>query len=282
MQNLDNLRYSAVLMTGATSGIGHTLILTLFNLTQNVCFCNLSRRVLDELTINQGKVNGHEVTSLSCDLSDAKQIEKALDSFHNLLKNKEKFPGRILVINNSGYGVYGEFTESNGGFDEQIHMLDVNAKAPAQITLGVLDLLKERGGDIVNISSLAAFQPMPYFAMYAASKAFVSSWSLALGEELKRYDIRVLTVCPGPTATQFHLRAGFKERPLKRDFGLSVEVVSDFIISALAKRRSGLIVPGFLFKCISVIAQLLPMSWSTRVAGWSMRRLRLQKISKGR
>src|SRR5690606_7363430 len=100
-----------------------------------------------------------------------------------------------------GFGGYG--TVETVGLHHQLSMVDLNVKAVIHLTALLLPDLRQRGGDIVNVGSTAAFQPTPYLATYGATKAFVFNWSLALGEELRGSGVRVLCLCPGPTESNF-------------------------------------------------------------------------------
>ena len=118
--------------------------------------------------------------------------------------------GAIILINNSGFGDYGPMDLLDR--DKQLNMMDLNMRAPVDLTLRLLPQLKERGGAVVNIASTAAFQPTPFMATYGSTKAFVLHWTLALTEDLKRTGVRVLAVCPGPTRSNFFRAAGLRVR----------------------------------------------------------------------
>lgn len=108
---------------------------------------------------------------------------------------------KTLLINNAGAGDYGEFSE--GSWDRIRTLLRLNVESLTRLCHAMIPGLKRNGGDIINISSLAALLPIPDFAVYAATKAYVSSLSEALRLELKEHGIRVLAVCPGPVSTGF-------------------------------------------------------------------------------
>jgi len=122
-----------------------------------------------------------------------------------LNKISEKKPD--LIINNAGVGLYGETLKHS--IDEQLEIIEVNVNALVEITLHSAKTLIDAGktGTILNISSAACFFPYPTFNIYAASKGFVTSFSLALDRELKGTGVRVLCACPGQIATNFRNRA---------------------------------------------------------------------------
>lgn len=114
----------------------------------------------------------------------------------------EELPaGKTLLINNAGLGDYGEYQSSSPERNHQ--MLHVNVLAVAELTRAVLPRLVEQGGGIINIASLAADLFIPDFAIYAASKAFVASFTEAIRLEVRKAGVPVLAVCPGPVHTGF-------------------------------------------------------------------------------
>ena len=120
--------------------------------------------------------------------------------------------GKILLINNSGFGDYGKFDQLDN--DKQLNMLDLNIRAVVDLTQRLMPKLLERGGVVLNVASTAAFQPTPYLATYGATKAFVLNWSLAINEDLRGTGVRAIAVCPGPTRSNFFQRAGFETPPM--------------------------------------------------------------------
>jgi short-subunit dehydrogenase len=112
----------------------------------------------------------------------------------------EEKPEIEFLVNNAGLGKYGPFAEL--GLDEQVQMLDLNVTALTWLTRAAIPYMKP-GASIIQVASAAAFSPSPYFAVYAATKSFVVSFSDALGYELRDHGIRVVAVCPGPVETEF-------------------------------------------------------------------------------
>lgn len=174
------------LITGATSGIGKALA---DDLEKKGFSLILTGR-------NREKLTGH---NLALDLSNEKQRKELIKIIQREVPD--------LIINNAGFGLYGLSCELS--VEEQLQMIEVNAKAPIEIALESAKALlrAERPGIIVNISSAAAFFNYPLFNTYAASKACLLRFSLALDAELKKKGIRVLCACPGPIVTDFRRRA---------------------------------------------------------------------------
>ncbi|MCF6342706.1 MAG: SDR family NAD(P)-dependent oxidoreductase [Bacteroidales bacterium] len=125
-------------------------------------------------------------------------------------KTKELNINFEIIINNAGFGIYGEFIDSDIAQNEM--MLNLNILSLTKICkLFGEDLVRQGYGQIVNIASTAAFQPVPYLAAYAASKSYVLHFSEALAYELKPKNIFVTAICPGATASEFGQVAGFGE-----------------------------------------------------------------------
>lgn len=110
-----------------------------------------------------------------------------------------------MLVNNAGVGVYGEFIDTD--LDAELAMLRLNVEAPTVLAKRFLPQLVERGGRILNISSIAAFPPGPFLAVYYASKAYLLAWSEGIAEELAGCGVRVTAYCPGPTRTHFQQAA---------------------------------------------------------------------------
>ena len=140
--------------------------------------------------------------------------------------------GGILLVNNSGFGLYGPFPEPAIG--HQLEMVDLNVRAVLHLTGALLPALKARGGAIVTVASTAAFQPTPYLAAYGATKAFVLHWSLALNEELRGTGVRALAVCPGPRRPSSSGARAFEKGDRPRILGETSEQVALATLRALA------------------------------------------------
>jgi short-subunit dehydrogenase len=182
--------------------------------------------------------------------------------------------GRILLINNSGFGIYGRYPEP--GTTQQLEMVDVNVRAVLQMTGALLPDLRARGGAIVTIASTASFQPTPYLATYGATKAFVLHWSLALNEELRGTGVRTLAVCPGPTSTDFFERAGLTREAVPSMFGETSEKVVLASLRALAAGRS-MVVSGWKNKLMTAFVTKFPKPLVSRLAGIALAHYRMKR-----
>src|SRR5262249_10709567 len=111
-----------------------------------------------------------------------------------------------LLVNNAGTATGGDFVGAH--VEEEVGEIRLNVEAAVKLTHAVLrSMVKRKRGAIINVASVVAFQPFPHFAVYAATKAFVLSWSEALAEEVKGTGVRVLALCPGSVATDMEMFA---------------------------------------------------------------------------
>jgi len=230
--------------------------------------CNLSRRTPD---IN---IIGLNLNHLSCDLSHPAEIARAAGDVTTWLAQVAP-TGRVLLINNSGFGAYGRFPEPN--LEHQLELIDVNIRGLVDLTGRLLPVLKARGGAILNVASTAAFQPTPYMATYGASKAFVLHWSLALNEELRGTGVRSLAVCPGPTTTNFSQRAGLQSGSVSPALSMTSEEVVELALSALGSGRSQL-VTGWKNKVTAFVGSKLPKPFVARAAAKVLARYQPKQV----
>jgi len=248
--------FSTVIVTGGSSGIGKSFIELMAKLNPGLQFCNLSRR---EPSV---KITGLRLNHFPCDMSRAPDIARAAAAIEGFLAQAVP-SGRVLLINNSGFGAYGRFPEPN--LEHQLELIDVNIRGLVNLTGRLLPLLRARGGAILNVASTAAFQPTPYMATYGASKAFVLHWSLALNAELRGSGVSALAVCPGPTTTDFSKRAGMNSNFNVSSLTMTCEPVVMAALRALAAGRSQ-VVTGWKNKVTAFIGSKLPKPLIARLA----------------
>lgn len=265
-------RVSVVIITGGSSGIGSALIKAIYKLSDRLVVCNLSRKKPEFFT-------GDRLHHFPLDLCDADGLATVAADLEGFLAGAPA--GEVVLINNSGFGDYGPIDTLE--VEKQVGMMDLNMRAVVDLTLRLLPCLKDRGGSVVNIASTAAFQPIPGMATYAATKAFVLHWTLALAEDLKDGGVRALAVCPGPTRSNFFRAAGFASPPLEgglnRWLDMSAETVAEMTLKALANNRR-LVVTGWKNRLITCLSAVLPKLIAARVAGAAMERLRLEQYRK--
>lgn len=177
-----------------------------------------------------------------------------------------------LLINNAGFGAAGSFADHDPARDAE--MIQLNVGAVVELAHAFLPaMLQRRRGGILNVASLAGFQPMPQMAIYAATKAFVLSFSEALWVETRGRGVQVTALCPGPVDTPFFEATGSPElrKAVPKGFMMTAEEVAAEALSALAAGRP-VVVPGVGNKLLSVVPRLLPRRWMTLASGKAMAR----------
>ena len=247
------------LITGASSGIGKSLALQLAARGYQLLLTSRSEDKLKELADLIRNEYGMDAQYYAVDLSK-ESAPARLSSWCTSLSISPD-----ILINNAGYGLWGNF--DNLGLDEQVNMHRLNTEAVIRLTYGILPLLKQhKKSYILNISSTAAYQPVPTLAIYAAGKSFVLSFSRALRFELKDSQVSVSCLCPGPTATGFAHRAGLDAlAKLAEKFNMSPDRVAKDGINGLLKGKSE-IIPGFLNRLSAFGARHAPdalVDWVT-------------------
>ena len=191
------------LVTGASSGIGRDIARSLAKHGINVIITARRRDRLTELKDELIKEYGVKVMCISADLSRENEVLKLYEAV-------KKYNIDIL-INNAGFGVFGEFTDTD--LERELDMIDVNIKAfHILFKLFLRDFRKRGCGYILNTASVAGFMPGPLFSSYYASKAYIVRMTQAVAEELrvKHTGVHVSVLCPGPVATEFSETARVK------------------------------------------------------------------------
>lgn len=260
-------RYAVIVVTGGSSGIGAEFLKAFSKLTPEAVVCNLSRSRPADFTESGQRVH------IACDLEKIDELQRAAGQVLEVI-GEASSPGGVLLVNNSGFGLYGEFPEDAP--EKIAAMTDLNCRAPVLLTALLWPELLRRGGAVLNVASLAAFQPTPFLSTYAATKAFLLNWSVALDAEGRRHGVRALALCPGPTPTNFFRRAGFGERPVP-GYGTTTEHVVADALKALA-RGDAKIVPGLPNKLVAFLTPMLPRRFTAWAGYRLMARMRLKPL----
>ncbi len=229
------MSYPQVIITGASSGFGMAFARRLAGECRRMVLIARRREVLEALGSELTAANsGLEVLVKQCDLSEPAARE-------TLGRELASLPAtRTLLINNAGLGDHGDFLTSEAARNRS--MVEVNVAAVTELTHAMLPTLVAQGGAIINIASLAGDIPIADFAVYAASKAYVTSFSEALNLELAEHGVPVLAVCPGPVHTGFgdvsrRPGDGADSVPFKKWFYTPIPTVVEGSLRALAFRR---------------------------------------------
>jgi len=239
-----------VLITGASSGIGREFAYIFAEKKNNLVLVARNKDKLAQIAADCEKKYNIKATVLSYDLS---KVESAT-SLHNAIK-QHKITVDVL-INNAGFGQYGPFGKSD--FDRNLDMINLNVTTLVALTsLFVKDMVARNQGQILNIASTAAFQPVPNFAVYGATKAFVLSFTEALHYELKDTKVSASVLCPGPTSTGFEQAADMDGSKLFKNGVMNAKTVAQIGYNGLQKNKMT-VVPGFKNKFLSIASNMTP------------------------
>lgn len=245
------------LITGGSSGIGECFARALAARGRNLVLVGRSEGKLNALAKELADKHSVRIEPLAFDLSH----EGAPAQLARLLQERELAIG--LLVNNAGFGAQGQFWELP--LARMAEMLRLNIQALVELTHLLLPpMLDKRRGGIINVSSAASFQPVPYTTVYSATKACVTSFSLALAEELRGYGVAVVTLCPGGTRTNFFDASQYRTRDLPGGLQPPEKVV-EAGLKAL-DRGGGLVVPRLMNKFGVFSQRFVPRSLVTRVA----------------
>jgi len=243
------------LVTGASSGIGECFARALAARKWNLVLVARTEEKLSALAKELGSAHEIQVAPLPFDLSAPGAAGRLAAS----LQERQVEVG--LLVNNAGFGARGRFHKLS--LDRQSDMLRLNIHALMELTYCLLSpMLDKRKGAVINVSSTAGFQPVPYTAVYSASKAFVTSFSMSLAEELRPYGISVVTLCPGGTQTNFFQASHYGTRKLPGGLQEPRQVVAE-ALKAL-DRGGGLVVPRLFNKFFLEVQRVVPRSWVPR------------------
>ena len=247
------------LVTGASSGIGSCFAKALAGRGYDVALVARRRDRLEELAAEL-PVKAHV---FECDQG----------------RDAAALPGRVreaglevdLLVNNAGFGNWARFLESDP--ERELEQIRVNCDAVVTLTHAFGKSMAERGrGGIITVASTAGHQPMPYQAVYGATKAFARSFTLAFGEEVRRSGVRVLSVDPGPVRTEWQETAGYESPEDTKGVPslIEPEQVAEEALEALEGRKRSL-VPGRSMRWFMRLTAPAPRAIQLRVVERSYR-----------
>lgn len=244
------------LITGASSGIGLALAEALARRGRNLLLVARQRPALESIAHELSQRFAVQTLFRVCDLSQPLQLTGLL---HELEQGRLHID---LLINNAAFASFGPYLEQD--WRQEQALIEVGVLASARLCHSLGQHMQQRGGgQILNVSSLAAFQPGPWMSNYFASKAYLLHFSEALREELAPHGVRVSVLCPGPTNTGFFRKAGMDVRQMADSkFMLSAEAVAQYTLKALDKNRA-IIIPGWRNRLASRLPGFAPR-WLTR------------------
>lgn len=253
--------FGRALVTGASSGIGEAFARELAARGADLIVVARRKERLDALASELSARHAVQVDVAEADLTS----ETDLAGVEGLVRDA----GLDLLVNNAGIGSEGAFHESDGSV--QTAILRLNVEALLRLTHAVLPGMVERGrGAVINVSSGMAFLGAPSYATYAASKAFVNSFSEAISEELRDTGVRVQALCPGLIRTEFQERAGVDSSRFPSLVWMEPGDVVGESLAAL-ERDSVVCVPGLGYRIVTGLTGLVPRAFATRVSSALLR-----------
>jgi short-subunit dehydrogenase len=256
----------ATLITGASGGIGEAFARRLAVENHNLVLVARSENKLHDLCnelMLKHKITAHYIAI------DLIGFEADSRLFEETERNELEID---WLINNAGFGSMGDFT--NLELENELEMISLNVLALVALTHRYLRKMRERrSGTIINVASTASFQPVPFMATYAATKAFVKSFSEAIAEENRLFNITVTALCPGPTETNFfdaaNIGTNVKDAFMKKGMQ-TPEAVVEAALSAVKRGKSS-IVSGWTNYLTARLGNFVPNSLITRAVGGVLR-----------
>jgi len=242
-------RGKTALVTGASSGIGEAFARELAARGMQVILVARSAEKLRALAA--------ELTDRYDVRAEAIPADLSRDGAPQALYDETRRRGLAvdLLVNNAGFGAYGDFEAQEMAHDHEQVMLNITAVVDLT-HLFIPTLIERGGGGVINIASTAAFQPVPYMPVYGASKSFVVTFSEALWSEYRRKGVRVLALCPGPTRTAFFRVADNGQMQLGRLAQTPEQVVLNGLRGL--ERGRALVISGVGNAIFAGLASLLP------------------------
>jgi short-subunit dehydrogenase len=246
-----------VLITGAGSGIGLEMAKKLAAKNFNLI---LVARSEDKLFSLQKDLKDRYEIDVKYLLYDLSEPNSALDLYHEVQRNHYLVTG---LINNAGFGDYGNFFEMPLKKDEE--MIAVNITATVGLTkLFGAEMIKAGKGRIMNVASLLAFLPFPYYSVYSATKSFVLAFTETISAETEGKGVFITALCPGPVETSFHTDAMRRTNAMSANKPMPADVVAEAGIE-LFLHGKGKKVVGFMNWFLSNLPRITPDKWMMKI-----------------
>jgi len=264
----------AALITGASGGIGYELAKLFARDGHNLLLVSRDGAKLEQVAREIKAAHRVRCTIFAGDLA----VPGSPDALYAEIK-KAPFDIEVLV-NNAGFGSLGPFHERP--LEEQLEMIQLNVTSLAHLTRLVLPEMVTRGrGRVVNVASIAAYQPGPFMAVYYATKAFVVSFSEAIANELHGTGVKVTAICPGPTTTGFGKRAGAESSNLfQKRMTMDAAAVARIGYEGM-KRNKTVVITGGKNRLLVLGSRLVPRRLSANIAR-SLNEPRIRRSAHGK
>ncbi|SDA33044.1 hypothetical protein SAMN02799622_05435 [Methylobacterium sp. UNC378MF] len=240
------------LITGASSGLGLEFSDILASQKVNLVLAARRQEPMERLASDLRRKHGIEVLIEPIDLAApgaAAQLKSRLDDRSLRID---------ILVNNAGYGLHGNFLDTQ--LDHTVDMIQLNITAVTELSyIFGKDMAARRSGEILLVASLLAFQPVPTYAAYAATKSYVLALGEALHDELRPHGVVVTTLCPGHTETGFDAAAGALVSPMLRLLTMKPRPVAESGLRALSRRKAS-VISGFKNNVVAFSNRLTPRS----------------------
>ncbi|TXG38663.1 SDR family NAD(P)-dependent oxidoreductase [Seonamhaeicola maritimus] len=263
--------YKTALVTGAASGLGFEFSLLLAADNYNLVMVDIEPLKLEKAKNHIEKQSPISIMTLVKDLSQqniAIEIFKSLDVTIDVL------------VNNAGFGLFGPFNTTN--WQRESDMLNLHINTTTQLTKLALKFMVEQGhGRILNVASLAAFQPGPLMSIYYASKAYILSFSRAISNELKGSGVTVTALCPGQTKTGFQEVVSESAAPNKIKMNIAdAKAVAKFGYNAMLKGKT-IAIPGIINRLFAFATRFIPRDTVTSIVRKLQEKNRSKQLNYG-
>ncbi len=262
---------SAALITGASAGIGRAIASELAARGHGLILVARRKDRLEEVAAELSERHGVPAATIACDLSKPASRRRMFGRVTELGLDVE------VLINNAGFATNGPFHAADS--ERELEQVRVLVEAPVALTSAFTPAMVERGrGAILNVSSTAGMQPLPYSAGYSAAKSYILTLSEALHQELGHHGITVTALCPGPVETEFWEISGWAvhgertfEQAVPRPAWISAEAAARAGVQGLASGQR-VVVPGLRVRAAMEAARYIPHAFKLPAIEWFMRR----------
>lgn len=241
-----------ILITGASSGIGFETAKILASKGHDLILTARSESILKDIKLRFELDYKVKIKIYTYDLSNA---ENAIHLYNGINEQELKVDA---LINNAGFGVYGEFV--NSSLEDDLLMIQLNCSSLVVLSkLFARDFLENKSGVIINIASLLSYLPFPYYSVYSGTKSFVLAFSETLRAELAGSGVQVKVLCPGPTNTPFQTEAMWKTKAYKANKPMPADKVAQDVVELLFNQK-GRKISGFMNWFLSNLPRVTPDS----------------------
>ena len=242
------------IVTGGASGLGFEFVKLLLIDKYNVVVIDNDKKELNNIKSKINFKHNKKIILMHKDLSNP---DSSIEIFKEL-KNKNI----EVLINNAGFGLFGKFKDTNWKIER--NMIMVHVMCTTEMTkLFLNNMIENKKGRILNMASLAAFQPGPLMSIYYSTKAFILHFSESISNELKGSGVTVTVLCPGQTKTNFQKKVSSKEKKINFNFS-TAEEVAKYGYEAMMNGKT-IAIPGIINKILSTIHRFIPRSLTTKL-----------------